>query len=140
CSRPAGYADRDDSSPGTREAAEDPTIKGKAIMFDNIQPCRGWLTAAVAGSAAVLILGLATLPNASAQSFASPMETVPAPSGVPARALPLMQIEPTQRQSDEPFIRSLSANDAFFEVIIGQGRMLTLDRDIVEPDQPSPLI
>src|SRR5690606_37473579 len=77
---------------------------------------------------------------ASAQSFAPPTETVPAPRGESARTLPLMKIEPTQRQAQDSFISSLSANDAFFEVIIGQGRMLTLDRDMVEPGQPSPLI
>ncbi len=107
-------------------------------MFNHVQQCRLWLSAAIAGSAAVLLLFAP--PIASAQSFAPPTETVPAPRGDAAQTLPLMQIEPTRRQSNDSFISSLSTNDAFFEVIIGQGRMLTLERDIVEPNQPSPLI
>ena len=109
-------------------------------MVVNVQQRRRWPIAAMVGSAAVLLLGLAPAPTASAQAIAPPAESVPPPRGAAARTLPLMQIEPTQRQADDSFISSLSANDAFFEVIIGQGRMLTLDRDMVEPGQPSPLI
>jgi len=109
-------------------------------MVVNVQQRRRWPIAAMVGSAAVLLLGLAPAPTASAQAFAPPAESVPPPRGAAARTLPLMQIEPTQRQADDSFISSLSANDAFFEVIIGQGRLLTLDRDMVEPGQPSPLI
>ena len=54
--------------------------------------------------------------------------------------LPIEQFEPTGREGGESFIKQLSANDARFEVIIGQGRLLTLERDIVEPDKLSPLV
>jgi pilus assembly protein CpaC len=53
---------------------------------------------------------------------------------------PLTKIEPSRGESEESFISRLSANDAMFEVIIGQGRLLTLGRDIVEPGRPSPLV
>lgn len=140
CSRRPGCADCDDSSPQTREAAEDLTISGNAIMIEHVQQSRLGPVAALLSTAALLLFGLAPLPTASAQSVVTPPEAIATPGGEAARTLPLMQIEPTQRQADDSFIRSLSANDAFFEVIIGQGRMLTLERDMVEPGQPSPLI
>src|SRR5690606_33750002 len=131
-----GCADRDDSSPQTREATEVLTIRGNAIMVDNVQQGPLRLVAALLSSVAVLLLGLAPLQSVSAQTLVTPTESVPAPRGAAAPTLPLMQIEPTRRQSDESFISSLSANDAFFEVMIGQGRMLTLERDVVEPGRP----
>lgn len=50
-----------------------------------------------------------------------------------------LQITPSGRDR-EGFLSKLSSNDARFEVIVGQGRLITLERDLVEPDQASPLI
>lgn len=38
------------------------------------------------------------------------------------------------------FLESLRANDAMFEVMVGQGRILTLKKNIAVPDKPSPVI
>ena len=48
----------------------------------------------------------------------------------------------TERGSgdESPLINRASRNDAMVEVVIGQGRLLTLERDLVEPNRSSPLI
>lgn len=38
------------------------------------------------------------------------------------------------------FVESLRGNDATFDVLVGQGRILTLKRNIAVPDKPSPVI
>ncbi|MEX2287164.1 MAG: pilus assembly protein N-terminal domain-containing protein, partial [Planctomycetaceae bacterium] len=46
------------------------------------------------------------------------------------------------RSADElkSFIDTLSATDAMFEVIVGQGRLITLREDIAAPDKPEPIV
>ncbi len=79
-------------------------------------------------------LGTAEVPTAQYSAMTRPECLSP---------LPIERIEPSGRVGGGAFVKKLSANDALFEVIIGQGRLLTLERDIVEPgqpDQPSPFI
>lgn len=109
-------------------------------MADNVQQCRLWPIATIVGSAAWLVFALVALTTVSAQSFVPPVEELPVPRGSADPTPPPLQLQPTRRQSEDSFISSLSANDAFVEVLIGQGRMITLERDMVEPGQPSPLI
>ena len=47
---------------------------------------------------------------------------------------------PRPRPEIEAFVKDLSSNDARIEVVVGQGRLLTLRNDLVEPGQPAPLI
>ena len=49
-------------------------------------------------------------------------------------------LPPAGREHLPSFIKSLSAKDAHFEVIVGQGRLLTLSQDLSFPGKPSPLV
>lgn len=100
----------------------------------------------VCGVIAVLTVLCACLETVSAQMPPALTKAMPTPQNEAIERrecfnpLPIERIEPTRREGGESFISKLSANDARFEVIIGQGRLLTLERDIVEPNQPSPLV
>src|SRR4051794_29571609 len=51
----------------------------------------------------------------------------PPQSGFP----PNMQlVQPTPPRPVEPFVESLKGNDALIEIVVGQGRLLTLKQDI----------
>ena len=47
---------------------------------------------------------------------------------------------PRSTREIEAFAESLAGNDARIKVVVGQGRLLTLRSDLVQPGQPSPLI
>lgn len=47
---------------------------------------------------------------------------------------------PRPRAEIADFVESLRGNDATFEVLVGQGRILTLKKNIAVPDKPSPVI
>lgn len=100
----------------------------------------------VAGVIGLLALSCICQENVSAQTLrpvavgepVSQYGAIASPDCFPP--LLIERIEPSGRQGREPFVHQLNANDAQFEVIIGQGRLLTLQRDIVEANQPSPLV
>lgn len=52
----------------------------------------------------------------------------------------ILQRDPLPKSDIQAFVKDLSKNDAAFEVIVGQGRLLALQDDLVKPGQTSPLI
>ena len=94
----------------------------------------------VGGVAVMLALYCACSETASAQQLSPVTERVPNTRIASFTPLPLEPIQPTRGNAGESFISKLSGNDALFEVIVGQGRLLTLERNIVEPGRPSPLV
>ena len=61
-------------------------------------------------------------------------------SGFTPRLTMVPQRGPRPAEQVTWFVDSLTSNDAMFEVVIGQGRLLTLRQDIVVAGEPSPLI
>src|SRR5262245_57777737 len=61
-----------------------------------------------------------------------------APVGAPAPEKPPRPA--TGAGSVAAFVEGLSSTDAAFEVVLGQGRILTLKKDLAVPGQPAPLI
>lgn len=61
-------------------------------------------------------------------------------NGFPTSLMPLPQKPPRSTAEVTSLIDSLSATDGTFEVIVGEGRVLTLKKDIAQPGKPKPLI
>ncbi len=75
-----------------------------------------------------------------AQPPASPRRTAP-----PAESLPTPLDPVTNRGQRSPeelnaFVKDVTSNDARLDVFVGQGRLLTLKQDLVDPNKQSPLI
>jgi pilus assembly protein CpaC len=83
--------------------------------------------------AVVLVLGISGVLLAQEASK-------PTLSGFTPRRTMLPEKQPKTEQQVESFIDSLSPTDGMFEVIVGQGRLLTLKEDIAVAGKPSPLI
>src|SRR5262245_5052907 len=49
-------------------------------------------------------------------------------------------VAPEEKREWGSLIQGLKNNDAMFEVVVGQGRLLTLKQDLVAPGKPRPLI
>jgi Flp pilus assembly secretin CpaC len=86
---------------------------------------------------AALAIGLGLAGHSGAQEEAPtiggfPPILPPPPQGAPRPA--------TGRESVSEFVESLGTNDAAFEVVVRQGRLLTLKEPLVDPNQPSPVI
>ena len=142
----SGFVDYEDSALRISEKVADQMPEDQESMAPKTQRRRNGPIHFVSGVIAVLTLYCACLETVSAQipPPVTKRERVPQKEAIALQEcfgpLPIERIEPTGREGGESFISKLSANDARFEVIIGQGRLLTLERDIVEPNQPSPLV
>src|SRR5262249_22487542 len=53
---------------------------------------------------------------------------------------PVINRGPRPAQELKAFAKEVTSNDAQFEVFVGQGRLLTLKADMVDPKKQSPLI
>src|SRR6516162_4641241 len=53
---------------------------------------------------------------------------------------PVINRGPRPAQELKAFAKEVTSNDAQFEVFVGQGRLLTLKEDMVDPKKQSPLI
>lgn len=65
------------------------------------------------------------------------------PSALSGFAPPIKMIAPAEARSKEhigTFVESLRSNDAMFEVVLGQGRLLTLKSNLAVANKPSPVI
>lgn len=111
-------------------------LEERLVMGHRIRQIQ--LTMIISGIASILAMGEIGIravrgqePIASGQAMGRPAMGFPAP---------VKEILPSPRTGDDSFIQKLSQNDARFEVVIGQGRLLTLERDIAVPGRPSPLV
>jgi pilus assembly protein CpaC len=53
---------------------------------------------------------------------------------------PVMDRSPRPAAELAAFVKDVTSNDARFDLYVGQGRLLTLQADLVDPDKQSPLI
>ncbi len=77
--------------------------------------------------------------NGFAQPPATSTQELPLNGFEPAMTI-IAPVPPRSRAEMAGFVESLSANDAMFEVLVGQGRILTLKKNMANPDKASPLI
>ncbi len=83
------------------------------------------------GVVLLVVCGLAVCANAQAPRESLNSEVQPQLSDVPANLAPLAQ----RFQRASSFIDSMSKNDAMFEVVLGQGRLIVLKEDLALDDQ-----
>lgn len=93
----------------------------------------------------VSLTALTVLGGVVAAAQMAPVEEKAAGGGANGKSVPaLLQKLPSRKPHSaeelKKFVRDLSTNDATFQVIVRQGRLLTLKSDLVKRGKPNPLI
>jgi pilus assembly protein CpaC len=92
----------------------------------------------------VSLAALAVLGGVVAAAQIAPVQGQPPGGGGNGQTVPPLQQLPTRKPHSaeelKKFVRDLSTNDATFQVIVRQGRLLSLKSDLVKRDKPNPLI
>ncbi len=98
-------------------------------------------TVLVTASAACLLFGEFSHDEAYSQQEKPDKyrQTKPTKSRVPPR-FPVVPDSPKKSDADLSILGPVAAHDAQFEIVVGQARLLTLNRDLAAENRPSPVV